>query len=83
MPIGLVGETRDPFRDHQVLAYGYDASDANRPVVHVYDMNCPGVGQSIELDLRGRTLMARESCTGARGALRGLFVESYVPASPP
>ena len=82
-PVGLVGETRDPFSDHQVLAYDCERSDSDQPVVHVYDMNCPGRGQTLELDLRGPALVAKESCPGARGRLRGMFCETYAQASPP
>ncbi len=82
-PLGLVGDTRDPFNDHQVLAYDCDTSDPDRPIIYIYDMNCPGSGQTLSLDLHGPLVAAIESCPGARGPLRGLFCETYVGATPP
>jgi hypothetical protein len=83
VPLGLIGETRDPFKDHQVLAYGYDVTGADTGRISVYDMNCPGVAHTIEIDLRGPVLKAVEGCPGGRGELRAFFCETYVPASPP
>lgn len=83
VPLGLVGETKDPFSDHQVLAYGYESTDPEHGRIFVYDMNCPGGRRTIEIDLTGPFLRAQEDCAGGRGALRGFFCETYVPASPP
>jgi hypothetical protein len=82
-PIGLVGETTEPFENHQVVAYGYDQNPDNRGTIYLYDMNCPGVEQTIELDFSGDALLAKESCPGARGVLRGFFCEAYSPELPP
>ncbi len=82
-PIGLVGATTDPFMNHQVVAYGYDDNGDGRGTAYVYDMNCPGAEQTIQLDFRGEVLIARESCPGARGELVGFFCEAYSPELPP
>ncbi|MGH2627777.1 MAG: hypothetical protein ACRDHY_14135 [Anaerolineales bacterium] len=82
-PIGLVGTTKDPFTNHQVLAYGYDDNGDGRGTIYVYDMNCPGAEQTLRVDFRGESLQAEESCPGARGPLRGFFCEIYSPAEPP
>jgi hypothetical protein len=83
IPIGLIGQTPDLFNDHQVLAYSCDASTPDRPLIRVYDSNCPGTSSTIRLDLSGPVLGAEESCRGMRGDLRGLFCESYADAVPP
>jgi hypothetical protein len=82
-PIGLVGTTKDPFTNHQVLACGYDERGDGRGTIYIYDMNCPGAEQTIELDFRGESLLADESCPGGRGSLRGFFCEDYTPSQPP
>ena len=82
-PIGLVGTTTDPFMNHQVVAYGYDDSGNGTGTIYVYDMNCPGAEQTIQLDFRGEALVASERCPGARGQLRGFFCEAYSPEQPP
>jgi hypothetical protein len=84
VPIGLIGSTRDPFLDHQVLAYGYEESGPETGRIHVYDMNCPGTGRTIDIDLRGPVLKADEECRStARGDLRAFFCEEYRRATPP
>jgi hypothetical protein len=83
VPIGLVGEATDPFLDHQVLAYGYDPKTDLSGTIYVYDMNCPGAGQTIEIDLSTDVLSATESCPRAGNALRGFFCESYAAGTPP
>lgn len=82
-PIGLVGTTKDPFTNHQVLACGYDDSGDGRRTIYIYDMNCPGAEQTLRLDFRGESLLADESCPGGRGSLRGFFCENYSPSQPP
>lgn len=83
VPLGLIGETRDPFSDHQVLAYGYEVLGPEMGRIWVYDMNCPGAGRKVDIDLRGPVLAAHEECPGGRGALRGFFCETYTPVTPP
>lgn len=83
-PIGLVGETRDPTLNHQVLAYGYEDSSDGTGTIYVYDMNCPGEEQTLALDFRGEALTAKEDCgSSKRGGLRGFFCEAYLPEPEP
>lgn len=92
-PIILVGDTHNPFNNHQVLAYGYEDNGDNTGVIHVYDMNSPGnqppgvpetVGQTLRIDLRGPALAAVESCPSAeRGPLRGFNCSAYTFNQPP
>jgi hypothetical protein len=83
-PICLVGSSRSPFDNHQVLAYGYDDAGDGTGTIYLYDMNCPGREQTTTLDFRGSQLEAQESCPGAaRGALRGFFCEVYKTAKLP
>ncbi|MGH2736284.1 MAG: hypothetical protein ACRDKZ_11940 [Actinomycetota bacterium] len=82
-PIGLIGATRDPFNNHQVLACGY-AMGSSRATIYVYDMNCPGRTNTIRINLEGDELAASgsESCAGKRGVLRGFFCERYSHKTP-
>ena len=83
-PIGLVGTTTVPFSNHQVLVYGYDDPGDNTGTMYVYDMNCPGNEQTIQVDFSGQMLEANESCPNPdRGPLRGFFCEAYSLVSPP
>jgi len=83
-PICLVGSSRSPFDNHQVLATGYDDHPDGTSTVYVYDMNSPGREQTILLDFRGPELRATESVPNShRGALRGFFCEIYSPETPP
>ena len=78
-----MGTTNDPFSNHQVLATGYDDDGGGRGTIYLYDMNCPGAEQTIRLDFSGESLLAEESCLGARGKLQGFFCEEYLPVRPP
>ena len=56
-PLALIGTTKDPMENHQVLVYGYDEPDPRigadgTGVIYVYDMNCPGVEPSLRLSGR-------------------------------
>ncbi|NJN15204.1 MAG: hypothetical protein HC822_02305 [Oscillochloris sp.] len=83
-PICLVGSSRSPFDNHQVLAIGYEESGVGTATIYLYDMNCPGREQTIGLSMGGPELIATESCASpARGRLRGFFCEHYEPKSPP
>lgn len=83
VPLGLVGETTDPFLDHQVLAYGYERTSDLVGVIYVYDMNCPGGEQTIQIDLTAPRLTAIESCPRLANPLCGFFCEVYAQATPP
>lgn len=83
-PICLIGTSRSPFDNHQVLATGYDDNGDGTGTIYVYDMNAPGREQTIRLDMRGEELRAEESAPDPnRGPLRGFFCEIYSPAVPP
>ena len=80
--IGLIGESPNPFLDHQVLAYGYDETGTSGGRIYVYDSNCPTTEQTIDVDFSGEILSTAESC--ARGNMtRGFFCEAYEPGVPP
>jgi hypothetical protein len=83
IPLGLVGDARDPFLDHQVLCYGYERRSELAGTIYVYDMNCPGRAQTIEIDLSAEVLVATESCPRKDNALRGFFCEAYAAQLPP
>jgi hypothetical protein len=83
-PLCLIGSSTSPFNNHQVLATGVDDQGDGTATVYIYDSNCPGAEQTIQLDLRGEMVQAVESCPSPeRGPLRGFFVEHYTPAPPP
>lgn len=83
-PICLIGNSQNPFHNHQVLAYGYHDSGDGTGTIYVYDMNCPDRENTIRLDFRGSELVADESCPSQdRGPLRGFFCEVYTESSPP
>jgi len=80
IPLGLVRNTISPFDCHQVLALGYDELDDIRRVIYIYDPNCPGTESTIEFDLVGKELGAKESCNDVE--LMGFFCEDYTPEDP-
>lgn len=86
-PLALIGTNPDPSENHQVLAYDYqEFTEGKVPKVRlfVYDMNCPGAAQTIELDFSGAGLAAQESCgSSARGPLQGFICEHYSHSKPP
>jgi hypothetical protein len=83
-PIALIGTTEDPCHNHQVLAYSYKDFGNGTGRIYVYDMNCPGTEQKIEIDMCGDTLLATEDCANpTQGLLQGLFCEDYKSVSPP
>lgn len=84
VPLAIIGTTMNPMQNHQVLAVGYDDPHDGTGTIFVYDMNCPGAEQSIQLDFRGLLLFAVETCpNNRRGALRGFICVEYTPAKPP
>ena len=83
-PIALIGTTKNPCDNHQVLAYGYEDPGDGTGRIYVYDMNCPDAERKIKIDMRGRALLAVEDCASTtRGPLQGFFCEDYKPAQPP
>jgi hypothetical protein len=91
-PLFLIGELWNPLQDHQVLAYGYEEStDRRSHKIFVYDPNCPGGEDIIQLDFTGsmdNKLQSPDSCTYKNGldpdrALRGFFCGQYSWVSPP
>lgn len=88
-PVGLVRTTsnapRDLTRNHQVLAFGYDAADdGSRIVIRIYDPNHPG-DDTVELRAivdpdDGRPARDRIHLSQSTGEpLAGFFVEPYPP----
>jgi len=83
-PIGLIGTTNNPSKNHQILAYGYDDPGDGTGAILVYDNNCPDEEGYIEIDFRNDKLSASESCPSEnRGELRGFFCEPYTSKVPP
>ena len=84
-PLGLIGTTTNPMHNHQVLAYGYLDNEDGTGVIYLYDNVCPDTESTIQLDFRGQSLSAQESCgSDSRGPLQGFFCSSYQPnTSPP
>lgn len=84
VPLGLVGETKDPFKDHQLVAYGYEETGERTKTIYVYDVNCPGAERTIDVDFSDPNMLrAAESCPRQGDPLRGFFCESYEVVVPP
>lgn len=82
-PICLIGTTWSPFRNHQVLAVGYD-EHANGITLAIHDSNCPDKLSHIRLEFGDRQLMALESCASQRrGPVQAIFCETYHFSQPP
>lgn len=83
-PLCLIGTSRSPFDNHQVLAIGYDDPGDGTGTLYLYDSNAPDVVSVTKLDFRHEYLVAEESCPSpARGPLRGFFCGAYTPQIPP
>lgn len=90
-PIAIVGTTKNPTDNHQILAYGYEDNGDGTGLVYVYDnaADHPQNENTISIDFRFDELMTKESAypdTGfesARGPLKGIFCSQYVPSIPP
>jgi hypothetical protein len=83
-PIGLIGSSRMAFNNHQVLACGYTETSSTG-TLQLYDMNCPGVTNTIRINLEGDSLAhtGAETCaSNARGMTKGFFCEKYSPKVP-
>lgn len=82
-PLALIGESKDPCQNHQVLAYRCEPSD-KQCTIHVYDVNYPCIARELKLDLRGPNLeLAPDGRNDSWQPLRGLFCEEYSPVAPP
>ncbi len=82
-PIALIGESKDPCENHQVLAYECE-SRGEQGVIHVYDMNHPGAGRRINLNFHGPALEGMGEFAGDTWQpLRAFFCEVYSPTVPP
>ncbi len=81
VPIGLVRETPNIFDDHQVLAIGYEETDAAHGTIYLYDPNCPDGVSTIKLEFGKQRLDGQESCS-APAPLRGFFCEVYTSSDP-
>ena len=90
-PVGLMRvaswNPRDLTRNHQVLAYGYDAADdGSRFAIRIYDPNHPGL-DTVELRAEvdpddGRPLRERVRVSQTTGEpLLGFFAQPYPPPS--
>lgn len=84
-PLGLIGMTRSPKDNHQVLAYGYSDNGDGTGTLYIYDNRRPDQECTITLDFNGQELtVPSESCTDVeRGELKGFFCSSYRQNSPP
>lgn len=81
-PIALIGESTNPGNNHQVLAYRCDL-DHDHCDLFVYDVNYPGPGRKLSLDLHGSRLeLDDDGVQDAWKPLRGLFCEDYTPETP-
>jgi hypothetical protein len=91
LPIGLIRDTPTPWKNHQVLVYGYDDPDPTNPTkskIYVYDNNRAHAEHTITLDLSGDTLKAIESAyvddVPPQHPLMGFFCEdNYSLKEPP
>jgi hypothetical protein len=82
-PIGLVGDTKDPTHNHQVVAYKWEKTGDDAGIISVYDMNCPRMS-TIDIVFEDEGLRAVETCRSeGRGSLRGFFCERYTTKMPP
>jgi hypothetical protein len=87
--LGLVlvtaSESKEPWNNHQVLAYDLDESVAGRTDIRIYDPNYPLRDDVILRITRDGQDCSIESIVPNRRTwrVRGLFRMSYVPASPP
>ncbi|MBI5034512.1 MAG: hypothetical protein HZB51_28650 [Chloroflexi bacterium] len=82
-PIALIGESKDPCMNHQVLAYKCASNDTQN-FIYIYDMNHPGAGHMITLDFNGSILQGSSEFTGDTWTpLRCFFCEDYAPVIPP
>jgi hypothetical protein len=84
-PMGLVMvRSLDPFdlkHNHQVLAFGYDLTDALL-TLHLYDPNQPG-RDDVTLSFARRDGGLAPTALPDRGPVVSFFGVTYVPATPP
>ncbi len=81
-PIALIGESIDPCHNHQVLAYRCEL-EQDHCDLYIYDVNYPGAGRKLSLDLHGSGLeLGDDNLQDAWKPLRGFFCEEYSPQVP-
>ncbi len=78
-------ESKEPWNNHQVLAYGLDDSTTGRTDIRIYDPNYPGRDDVIIRITKDGQDCSIESIVPNRRTwpVRGLFRMSYVPVVPP
>ncbi len=82
-PIALIGESKDPCQNHQVLAYGCQSA-SQTCTIQIYDVNYPCAARELKLNVRGPVLeLAPDGRNDAWQPLRGLFCEEYSRVVPP
>ncbi|MFN0130922.1 MAG: hypothetical protein ACKVW3_00065 [Phycisphaerales bacterium] len=89
--LGLVltsaDDTREPWHNHQVLAYGHGERDgqSGATVIRIYDPNYPDRDDAVlVLGKCGESLAGRRVVPGRRTTpVRGVFRMSYSPVTPP
>ena len=83
-PVGIIGETRDPMSNHQVLATGYDDAGDGHPTLYIMDSNAPDTETVLGLDFTGPQLVTVPAALSSdQGEIRGIYCESYTPKVPP
>jgi len=87
-PISLVGTTKNPSDNHQILVYGYEEKIDGTNILFVYDNNFPNQEITITLNFNGNELSAKESgypggFDPPRGPLKGFFIDNYSVKTPP
>jgi hypothetical protein len=85
-PIALVGTTRNPLSNHQVLVTGYDDPGplgTSSVRLYVYEPNGPNQEQTIDFDFSGRRPASESTASAERGPLLGFFAALYAPQQPP
>ena len=85
-PIALIGTTRNPLNNHQVLVTGYDDPGPlgiSSVRLYVYEPNGPNQEQTIDFDFSGGRPASESTASADRGPLLGFFAALYTPQQPP
>lgn len=83
VPIGLVGDTWNPFDNHQVLVYGYNDNMDGTCTLFIYDNNAPDTETTVTLDFSGDSLQSYGELKFKGGTLQGFFCTKYSQSVPP